>query len=401
MPTRRKSSSTPNFLSDFRATLGVALGTVLGVALILLAPAAPVFAQELPIIRMVVADGVADCSVGIAGPFSVQGDKSEIFLKGSHLSVSHVTCADGKIQLGACEIQQEKIILQAQHGDIRVSGNSFGPCMEISSCPGYRGNRLTLISLLDLEEYTGGVMEKEMEPTWPLEVLKAQAILARTNAVYAYQKKKGKPFHLTLRSPQFYARSERPDSQASVALEETRGLVLTYDENVIPAYFHSVCGGSTEAANNVWQTSDPYPTSVSCAYCREAPKFHWNCRISLADFQGLLVKSGLRIGQVRDVFASKLSAVSDRITEIVIEHSDGKILVRTNDLRGYLGHDLLRSTHFTVRRKDGDLCFEGKGWGHGVGLCQWGARAMAREGIGYREILQFYFPGARIAKLKE
>ncbi len=362
------------------------------------ASALPVSAQDLPVIRMVVADKVSDCSIGISGPYRIQDADTKILLSGDFLSNARLTCPGGTIQMDETELPGRRLTLEAQESDIRVAGMAFAPRMEIISGS---GGRFTLVSLLDVEEYTRGVMEKEMEPLWPREALKAQAILARTNAVYAYAKNQGRAFHLTRSSPQVYERIAAAHPNAVGAVDETRGLVLMVGDAIIPAYFHSACGGGTEAAKNVWQQSRIYPPSVPCDFCKDAPKFHWTSRISMAVFESKCAAAGVHVRGTQNIFASKISAVSDRITEIVVEHATGKVLMRTNTLRAILGHDVLRSTNFHVTFKDDALLFTGQGWGHGVGLCQWGARAMANDGKSYEEIIKYYYPGARISEVKQ
>lgn len=353
--------------------------------------------EEIPAIRMVVADKVRNAIINVEGPFSVEG-KQKVLLKGDSLDESRVTSVNGKIQVGGSQFPGNKVILAADSGEIRVGVAGFAPKLEIVS---NGGDRLTIISILDLEEYTRGVMQKEMEPSWPMEALKAQAVLARSNAVHAYLKNKGKPFHLTRYSPQVYAHTAVAQGNIPEAIEETRGLILSYNDKVIQAYFHSVCGGGTEAAKNVWQQSAPYPAAVYCRYCEKAPKFDWSKRMRLKEVERKLNAAGLPVGAVRDIFASKVSAVSDRVTEVAIHHTQGKLILRTNALRSILGHDIIRSTNFTATCTGGDIVFNGHGWGHGVGLCQWGAREMAKQGKDFEEILNFYFPGARIVRVKE
>ncbi len=364
-------------------------------------------AEELPVIRMAVADKVNGCRVGISGPFVIRvvdpslGGKdsgNRTIVEGKRLESSSVCYTQGNMKVGDNQFPSRRILLCAQDSDIRVDNRPFGRRLEIVSSD---SGQLTVISLLDLEEYTVGVLCKEVEPTWPLDVLKAQAILARTNAVYAYLRNKDKLFYLSRCSPQMYERIADVPPNAVKAVEETQGLVLTYNGSVIPAYFHSACGGGTEAAKNVWQKSQAYPGAVACNHCQDAPRLCWTSKIRISSFEKKLVSAGFDVEGVTSVYNSKLSAVSERVTEIVVEHAKGKTFLRTNTLRELLGHNNIRSTNFTVRRQGGTLYFQGQGWGHGVGLCQWGARAMAAAGRDFEEILKYYYPGARIAGVKK
>ncbi len=352
----------------------------------------------MPDVRMMVAENVLSSAIGIEGRFNVLDDQNRVLLRGKDLPSASIKADGDSIQMGKKSIPSRKIFLDAQDGPIQVANMSYSQRMEISVSG--RG-RITLISLMDIEEYTRGVLQREMDASWPLEVLKAQAILARTNAVYAFSKNKNRPFHVTHKSPQVYQHTRQSEAVIEEAGAQTRGLILKYQERIIPAYFHSVCGGGTEIACNVWPFSESYPSSTYCNYCKNAPKYRWLRKVSLKAFEEKLTEAGMHVPRITEVFANKLSAVSDRITEILIRHGEGTTILRTSTLRTILGYEDFPSTSFTVENDAGNLIFRGHGWGHGVGLCQWGARGMAENGKSYREILGFYYVGARIETMSK
>ncbi len=350
-------------------------------------------AENMPDVRMMVAENVLSSAVRIEGRFSVLDEQNRVLLRGRDMPSAAVQADGDSIRMGKRSLRSRKILLDAENGPIQVFGATYSPRMEISA--NARG-RITLVSLMNIEEYTRGVLQREMDPSWPLEVLKAQAILARTNAVYALSKNTNRSFHVTHKSPQVYQHTRQSEAIIEEAVAQTRGLILKYQERIIPAYFHSVCGGGTEIACNVWPFSESYPASAYCRYCKDAPKYRWLRKMSVKTFEEKLTGAGMRVPRITEVFANKLSAVSDRITEILIRHADGTTILRTSTLRTILGYEDFPSTSFTVEKDSDNLIFRGHGWGHGVGLCQWGARGMAEKGKSYREILDFYYVGARV-----
>lgn len=243
-----------------------------------------------------------------------------------------------------------------------------------------------LIATLDLETYLRGVLPAEMPASWPLEALKAQAVAARTFALYRRAHAGEKDFDVDsdVNDQMFLSDTSKA---ADRAIDETRGLVLRDTRGaLVAAYFHSDCGGHTEDAHNVWGTGD----SVGTAGCPYASPALWSLKLSLEQLGHKLRQkiSRIEVGKRNE---------SGRIQQVYLALADGTGKTLTgSDFRAALGFSELKSTAFEMARAGDGYIFTGHGYGHGVGLCQWGARQMAKAGQGFREILAHYYPKAGI-----
>lgn len=214
---------------------------------------------------------------------------------------------------------------------------------------------------MELETAVASVVAAETLPDTSLEALKAQAIAARSYLVAGKGRHQGFDFCDTTHC-QFLREPPPPGSPARVATRATRGLVLVYKQRVFAAMYTRSCSGRTHTPSEVGMPVSSYPYfSVACKYCREHPS-HWQTRISTRDSLNLRsLDENARIRTVRR-----------------------------------LGWDTIPGDDFTTREQGGVMVLEGVGQGHGIGLCEAGARAMAAAGFGFREILAHYYPNATL-----
>lgn len=262
--------------------------------------------------------------------------------------------------------------------------------------------RLYAINTLELEDYLYGVVQHEVAHWWPMEALEAQAIAARTYAVY--QSRVSRTAEYDLKSgtaSQVYGGSTLERWRARTAVERTAGKVLVYKGKLFPAYFHSSCGGTTAAASELWKIDlPPVAGGVKCGYCRISPHYFWSADVSLGEIEQILVSNGRRVGQVLKIDAISLTP-SGRIGSLRFTGTEGAAVVAAKDFRVWIGGDRMKSTSFAVSVSDDFAKFRGKGWGHGVGLCQWGALGQALIGRKYREILAFYYKESDVTDLSQ
>jgi stage II sporulation protein D len=263
---------------------------------------------------------------------------------------------------------------------------------------------LAALNVVDLEDYVAGVLYAEMPDRFAVEALRAQAVVTRSYAVY--HTLAGRDLRDDQGS-QVYAGLERVDATARRVVDSTLGEILTFDGIPLESYFHSTCGGSTSSARAVFGIAAPPPIdrAVRCEDCRTAPNFSWTRRIARSDLDRLY-KNALGTA-LRFVPLDRDDA--GRSTRFEIFRSDGKSVDRPiadrlrNDFNAGkpLGKQLL-STMVTSVKVDGkNLLVEGRGFGHGVGLCQYGAGGAAARGATYRDILARYYPGATLRRLHE
>ncbi|MBM7115533.1 SpoIID/LytB domain-containing protein [Archangium primigenium] len=248
---------------------------------------------------------------------------------------------------------------------------------------------LQLINVIPLEDYLAAVLGGEMPVSFPPEALKAQAVAART---YALQKKLeayGAPFYVgSSVLHQVYGGVNREDARTRVAVEATRGEVLTYDLAPIEAYFHASCGGRTETGWDALQRDLPYLQAVDCP-CGRLPASRWSATVSEAELRAAL-------GQSSEGFRVTSRTATHRVNRVA---AAGGASVDGVTLRRKLGYTKLKSLDFDAERAGGVWRFTGRGYGHGAGLCQWGAKALADQGRTYRDILQHYYPGTELQQL--
>lgn len=257
---------------------------------------------------------------------------------------------------------------------------------------------LLVINDLNLEEYLVGVVSKEMNPSWSLEALKAQAVAARTYAVRKILSSRKKFYDLeTTIKDQVYKGVVRGNERVRNAVFKTKGEILTYKGQIAEIYFHSTCGGKTASALEVWAKNIPYLKSVKCEYDSESPFYFWKFSIAPAKLRKELIFEGRDPGVIKKI-TLKGRTKSGRVRKIEIKGSKRKISISGEDLRRILGYSNLKSTLFKIRFLNGKIEFMGSGAGHGVGMCQWGAKGMAEKGYSYREILRHYYPGTKITK---
>ncbi len=295
-------------------------------------------------------------------------------------------------------------------GSARVDGNKAGLPLTVSgaaliSVDGvqYRGKiRIVaaspplVINLVDVESYTAGVINQEIDSRWPEAAVDAQAILARTYALARGRERRSGPFDLDRTvNDQVYGGAAAEDDLAWAAVNRTRGLVLTYDHDLAAGLYHSCCGGRTAFPSEVWGGRDrPYQQSVECKYCQDAPHYFWRFpeRGSL-DGAALAAMLGIK-GAVTDLTVLSRTP-SGRAATVLVESRAGASELSGHEFRKRAGYEKIWSTAFQVE-KEGGFVFRGSGSGHGVGLCQWGARGMALAGFPSSRILEYYFPGAAV-----
>ena len=280
---------------------------------------------------------------------------------------------------------------------IYVNGKPYRGTAEISA--GDKG--LLVVNELPLEEYLVGLINCEISSAWPIDAVKSQAVIARTYALNRKEARSSAPFHLESSViDQVYDGCEIEDSRARRAVTDTAGEVLSYNGSVIQAYYHSNCGGKTEASENVWGARLPYLEGVDCKYCFAASSSAWEIKLLLAEIEERLKSAGYKVSGVTAVRAGARNN-RGRLKNVLIVSSRGETALTGDQFRKAIGYGVIKSTNFTLRATKGEVVFSGFGNGHGVGLCQWGAKQRALDGFDYAEILAYYYPGTELRKLSD
>ena len=254
---------------------------------------------------------------------------------------------------------------------------------------------LYLIDNVHIEDYVMGVVKNEVGKDWPIEALKAQAVISRTYAVYKMLHSAGMKYDLTSSVLDQVYGCDVPGSDICKAVGETRGQILSYNGAPIEAFFHSTSCGETEDPYEVFGQHFPYlkPVKVDCAL---SPYSEWERSFSASRLQKALKAGGIDTGPITDV-EIKSHTCTGRVKDLMVRGGNGVFIVKATDARKFLGWKALPSTDFTIALDDGRWDVEGKGYGHGVGLCQWSALQMAQQGETYQQILSYFYPGATLS----
>jgi len=317
-------------------------------------------------------------------------------------------------------LESPVVVRAADGGVVEVRGAPYRGAILVQNS-GRRG--LTFVNRLDIESYLLGVVPKELGDVGEgvFEAIKAQAVAARTYAVKNMGRRTSLGFDVYPGTQdQVYGGVNAERELVSRAVRETAGEVLTYGGEPINAYYHSTCAGRTAAIDEVWNVS-PVPYLVSVvdvdprtgeAWDRASGKFQWTERWSGTQLVSILNRTladSLRGRRIRDVYDMDVLSrtQSGRVRAMRIDTDAGSFIVGRDRVRWILAPargGILNSAKFDVRveRSGGQVVSavaEGGGWGHGIGMCQFGAMGRARAGQDYRTILDAYYPGARLSRM--
>lgn len=255
-----------------------------------------------------------------------------------------------------------------------------------------RGAVFDVLGEWPLSEYLAGVLAGEVPLSWPLETLKAQAIAARSYALASLRERDGeKHLEPTVADQVFrWPLPENDRRRALAAVRATDGMVLRESGGrVARAYYHADCGGRTVSAAQVWGVAET-GTAVD-ETCPQRPRSRWELSVAKTD---LAAKLRALLGPVHpDGLTLQIDARAGRAHTVAIVADNGKRWTLSGDrFRHLLGVGELKSTSFSMREEKGRWVFQGTGFGHGVGLCQWGSRDMGSRGESAERILAHYYP---------
>lgn len=320
----------------------------------------------------------------------------------------------------------------------------------------WKNGELRIINILDLESYLYGVVPAEMPHDWPTEALKAQALASRSYALKKIQENnnlvEGYDLNITIYD-QVYRGYEAETSQTNAAVDQTKGQVLTYAGEIITAAFHSCSGGHTENNENVWRGSPlPYLRGVPSPGEEGSKYYRWTQTVTVSDFlRKLEEKKGILLGnfqslnilekgvsgrvkvlevigttgtttlsgeELRKIANLRSSLISfdslpgEAVTSLTLISASGiqeislekmTLLSAQGESPSFSPLTIISAAGLSTWQKDSTpaqtgefITFSGQGWGHGVGMSQWGAKARAEEGLTYREILSYYYQGVQI-----
>lgn len=257
-------------------------------------------------------------------------------------------------------------------------------------------NKLAIINHVEMEDYLKGVIPKELSPSYPKDALKAQAICSRSFALKNINKYKKYGYNLDdTTNSQVYRGKTVEDIRTNKAVDETKGLVAKYNEEIANTIFGASSGGKTANAQEVWGgNSVLYLSSMEDPY---STKYIWEHSVDKNKINDVLLKNKINVGNFLNFNVAEKD-VSGRNKTIEIIGTEKTEKITGNKFRNIFGNTNLKSTLFDIINSDEKITFSGKGYGHGVGMSQYGAVEMAKQGKNYIDIITFYFPGVTLNK---
>lgn len=298
-----------------------------------------------------------------------------------------------------------------------------------------KGSNVHAINELGMQDYLYGVLPKEMVSSWEIEALKAQAVVAKNYTITNYNKHKSDGFNVCATTHcQVYGGYSIEQEKTNRAVDLTEGIFMTYDSKPAEGYFHASSGGRTESIGNMWNYSLDYMVGVEDKYSLGTPYDNWQVSFTSDEIRAALLKKNVDVGNIVGVKILKLSE-NDRVMELGILGTKGMHTLKKDNIRSTLGSSKLKNTYFTLQNStisraysnagislankklettflemdsffsnefrssnqdfvsSGTYVFNGKGNGHGIGLSQYGANNMAKQGYNFEEILKHYFKG--------
>lgn len=257
-----------------------------------------------------------------------------------------------------------------------------------------------LVNNISMEDYITTLLAKEMNGTWPVEALKAQAVAART---YAYDRLGGpKLYHLESSEKDQVSGSFMDITRNTLkATRSTEGEVLVGPSGKIaPVFFHSKCGGKTLRPDQVWGGVEEGYRSVNCTFCQKTGMKDWSHKLRNGKLNSM-IDTVLKRYYADNISGGKIKLMPDSSenSELRLYSGEKLHIIKKSYLRNLFGRELLPSNNYTVTVKGKAIEVKGQGYGHGVGLCQLGALELAKRGYTYRQILSFYFPRHKMKKI--
>ncbi len=333
----------------------------------------------------------------------------------------HITASRSKLRIkqkGKRQQTSERRVFKPTDGCIVIATDKASlhkACYEGEFVITASGNKLNAINVIDIEKYLRGVVPYEIGrlDESKFEALKAQAVAARTYAYKHFGSRKAQGFDVYADTrDQVYKGIHSVSDVTDKAVRETEGVVMTYNGEFITAYYHSTCGGETEGVVTWGRPNHPYLQNKpdlrpdGTPWCKESNYTEWTREFDESELRDLFQinakEAKANVPSFSSIHAMNIldTLKSGRIHTLEITTNNGKFTAKADKIRWLFkrGGTILPSSFFRIHRNGDQWILKGKGFGHGVGLCQMGARARAQAGQSYIQILTHYYPGITLEK---
>jgi len=313
----------------------------------------------------------------------------------------NVQVKDSFIYLNDKKYMRKTVVISPKLGYLSFGGNSYQGNFIVT----FNKKNILLINKLDLEDYIFAVLRSESWPGWPIEVNKAFSIAIRSYVISRIKEAKrcSRLYHIKNdNSHQTYNGHEYMQRNAPSlrkAVDQTRGIFLTYNNEPIEALYDSCCGGVVPAkiSGKIDFIKAPYlKRNYPCNYCKKCSLYRWEVRYTFDELEKILSKECPHIKNIKSIWISKKDKAG-AVKDVTIKCARRSFKISGEKLYSFL--KAVKSFCFTIKKRGKTVTMNGRGYGHHIGLCQWGARQMVRELCDYKQILQFYYPNTQFVRL--
>lgn len=345
--------------------------------------------------------------------YRMEADGELVSRSNARLGETTVRRSGGKWRFNSLEVSGERVVLESDLGGfIRIDGVLYRGSVHLLAD---EENNIRVVNHVDLESYLAGVLPRELYPHWHLETYRAQAIAARTYALYHMSERgKGRDYDIgSTQGWQVYGGFSAENERGWKAVRTTHGTVLAHgpegQERIFQAHYSAACGGRVNPVDVLYEPPGETPMvgGQKCTDCRDCPRYRWDpVSISKKEIHAALLGTYRSAERLEGIATIRVTSKTEWGRPLHLELSDSQgqsIRMRAEDLR----LSLLRSSSPSARKLYSMNCrirdigdeiefTEGRGFGHGVGLCQWGAEGKSADGWSAGEILKFYYRGAKL-----
>lgn len=352
--------------------------------------------DKTPVVRVLLVHDKREAQLAVGGCYQITGSLMNIIDQGQGLQRCTISVSNGGIMIGDKRYNNSELrITSQQDGEIEVNNVRYRGEIRILQ---QSHNKFSVIGETDIEGFVSGVVGSEMPSSWEEDALRAQSVAVRTYVMYKKKVRRDEVYHLDLQELA-YRGVAGETARVNSMVRETKGVAMVYNWNIFPAYFHSTCGGHTEDVNHVFEKESMPPLSgVVCSYCNNSKHSYWSKDIRKADIEKKLREANISVSNISAVRIIEPGA-GDHGSKVEITSDKGSKEMNANDFRLLVGPNHLYSTAFDSRSNGKSITFSGKGWGHAVGLCQYGAQGMAQKGFSWTAILKHYYPKIELVRV--
>ena len=369
--------------------------------------------KSIPLIKVLLLSKVKEFNLSISVPFEIHvldnillepaahaashsGSGLNVLEKIKYLPKSIVKLTDTHIIIGERKYKRKPIeFLASKDGDVTVNDIKYWGKIQ---CIPQMDNTFLVIEETNVENYLAGVLPSEMPVSWSNNTLFAQTVAARTYALYKKKKRNIEMYHVDKLDLAYKGRLNE-NKKTNEIVNKSRGIIMVSDWLIFPGYFHSTCGGHTEDVAHIFKEKSIKSLSgVLCGYCTASQYYGWQTYIDKNEIAKNLKDINVDTSSPFSIRPVDLGT-GGHAAAIEVKNSSGIKRIDANIFRLSIGSDKLYSTSFKTNDNAVGITFSGRGFGHGVGLCQYGSQKMGLSGFKWHEIVKHYYPGIDLVKI--